>query len=573
MSEVITGVVKFAFGLISNKLRTYGAEKLEDGGLTDQKLHGLIVREFDEIKSKLHAISRKDLCTSVSFLQEGIISLILSYRESFESDNPSTSKLPSAGACSLEAKRSLASATVKDAIALACSVIGGMKIESNERLESAKESFKEAGKKASEAFHNAALSIEERILAAKVRIASRILQQLDDLDFAISKCLHCLRELNDMRAIQEIFSVDMKGGIKSIFNKDSRKKIVENVTMVNWVLADFISKFTKLRMAVLDWPMIQCGKQFVHPIHYDRNRLPNLKEMKITPPWDIVVAEQKITPWKAQINKNGDLICFTKNGPDLQKLDHATGKLQPYGLSSSNDTNDCPHLNQVIDLAVDEVDTLYVLWDNEVDVTLSVYNPDGKTTHHCTLEFLKGKKFFNIKMHVNNDKDIVIAPSAFGGTSMVYLCNNNGKLINSFDTGLNNDHFIDSVFVSSNKEVVLLTTKDPKYLKSSNVLHEYTEDGQLQKTVQFRPNEVGNDYHKLFYNQITNNIIGCVWDYHNDKILMEHLSSQTTDFRHSYLLYDTKPRDRLFGHLVWHPNGTMALVYNSHFIFLKKTFQ
>ena len=46
MSEVITGVVKFAFGLISNKLRTYGAEKLEDADLTDQKLHGLIVREL-----------------------------------------------------------------------------------------------------------------------------------------------------------------------------------------------------------------------------------------------------------------------------------------------------------------------------------------------------------------------------------------------------------------------------------------------------------------------------------------------------------------------------------------------
>jgi hypothetical protein len=69
MSEVITGLLKVTFGLISNKLRTYGAEKLQDGGLTDQMFRGLIVRELDDIKSKLDAISRKDLCASISFLQ------------------------------------------------------------------------------------------------------------------------------------------------------------------------------------------------------------------------------------------------------------------------------------------------------------------------------------------------------------------------------------------------------------------------------------------------------------------------------------------------------------------------
>ena len=69
MSGVITDVLKLAFGFISNKLRSYGAEKLEDGGLTDQKFRGWIVREMDDIRSKLDAISRKDLCASISFLQ------------------------------------------------------------------------------------------------------------------------------------------------------------------------------------------------------------------------------------------------------------------------------------------------------------------------------------------------------------------------------------------------------------------------------------------------------------------------------------------------------------------------
>ena len=430
---LVIGVLKFAFGLISKKLRTYGAEKLEDGCLTKQKLRGMIVREFDEIKSKLDAISRKDLCTSVSSLQEGIISLIMSYGESFESGNPSTSKFPSARASSVESKPSLSSVTVEDAISLA-NVIGEMKIESNSRLESAKESLKKAGEKASEAFHNAALSIEERILASKVRIASRILQHLDDLEFAVSKCLHCLQELNDMQAIQEIFSVDVNGGMKSVFKKDSRREIVENVTLVNWALADFISKFTKQRMAVFDWPMIQCGKQFVHPIHYKEERLPDLKEMKITPPWEAVIAEQEITILSildntiCEINKKGDLICFTKDSPDLQKLDHKTGKLQPYCHSSLDGITECPKVDKVRGLAVDEDDTLYVLSHDGWNVTLSVYSADGKNTHHCTLKFLKGQYLYNVKISVNNDKYIVIAVNEVGKTIMVYLCNSNGEL-------------------------------------------------------------------------------------------------------------------------------------------------
>ena len=58
MAGAITGLLKFAFSFI----RTKTAEKLQDGGLTDQKFRGLILRELDDIKSKLDAISRKDLC-------------------------------------------------------------------------------------------------------------------------------------------------------------------------------------------------------------------------------------------------------------------------------------------------------------------------------------------------------------------------------------------------------------------------------------------------------------------------------------------------------------------------------
>ena len=203
MAEVIGNIIlKFGLGFISSKFRTYCAEKLQDGGLADQKFRGWILREFDDIKFKLDALSRKELSASISFLKHGVQRLQMS----FESGNSSKFQLRQAeteskdttnyvGASSGETKPVQQSVTVEDAVALA-NVIRELRIESRERFESAKKSFQDAGKEATRAFHNAALKTNERILATEVRIASGILEKLDDPDMAASDCLHFLEELH-----------------------------------------------------------------------------------------------------------------------------------------------------------------------------------------------------------------------------------------------------------------------------------------------------------------------------------------------------------------------------------------
>ena len=104
MAEPITGLLKLAFSFI----RTKTAEKLQDGGLTAQKFRGWILRELDDIKSKPDATSRKDLCASISFLQQGIKRLNMSVSKSSESgdrdESPSTSELLDAVKNSTETK-------------------------------------------------------------------------------------------------------------------------------------------------------------------------------------------------------------------------------------------------------------------------------------------------------------------------------------------------------------------------------------------------------------------------------------------------------------------------------------
>ena len=577
MSEAITGVLKLAFGFISNKIRTNAAEKLQDGGLTDQKFRGWIVRELDDIKSKLDAMSRKDLCASISFLEKGIKRLDMSVGESSESgdrdESPSTSELLGAVKNSTETKPAPQSVTVENAVVLA-DAITKLKIESNERFDLAKKSFQKASEQATLAFHNAVLSTKERILASKVRLASGILEHLEDPEMAASDCLQCLKELHDVAAIKEIFSVYIQGGVKSVFKRESREEIVETVTMINLILADFISKFTKQRMAAFDWPTIVCGKRVVHPIHFKSERLPNLSEMKITPPWDIVELEHelnldgifKCNTSSFTLNKKGDLVCFTKDKHGPQKLVKTTHELQPY----------ChPELRYgVLGMAVDEDDTVYVVTSDGDRYSLSVYSADGKNKDKSTLDLTFAFNQLITGIAITDNKNIVIAKTYFHDEVCVY--NRNGELKSSFnpkEDSAPNYFAVHSVSVSSNNEIAIATYNGNEVLKEFYRLSTYTQDGKFQRTVKFRTSNYWSDwYDNIFYNHVTNTIIGYGGNWDDGKSFIEFVSGETGELQCSYLLYSTNfPEIGPYFRLVCHTNGTMAFVGKRHVIYLQNS--
>ena len=63
---------KASIGLLVNKGRDKAAEKLKEGDVTDQKFRGLIVREIEDIKSKLDGLARKDLFTAIDYFKVGL---------------------------------------------------------------------------------------------------------------------------------------------------------------------------------------------------------------------------------------------------------------------------------------------------------------------------------------------------------------------------------------------------------------------------------------------------------------------------------------------------------------------
>lgn len=73
-------------------LRDHAASRLRGGDLNDEKCRQIIVRELDDIKSKLDALAKKDLGASLRFFKEGVARLYGSLETSHEScDDTSTS--------------------------------------------------------------------------------------------------------------------------------------------------------------------------------------------------------------------------------------------------------------------------------------------------------------------------------------------------------------------------------------------------------------------------------------------------------------------------------------------------
>ena len=558
MSEVITGVLKLAFGLISNKLRTYGAEKLEDGGLTDQKFRGWIVREMDDIKSKLDAISRKDLCASISFLKQGVQRLILLFDESIESGG--SSKIWSAAASSTSTKPAQPSVTIEDAVALA-STVEKFKLDSNELFVLAKKSFEEAGKQATLAFHNAALSTEERILSSKVRIASSILEHLDHTEVAASDCLHYLEELHNMPAIQEIFSVHIEGGLKSFFRKTSRAEIVETVTMVNLILADFITKFTKRKMAVFDWPLIQCGKKIIHPIHFKEESVEKLRKMEITPPWDNVRISRNNAKYLVEnyaINSEGDIIAVCMNH-GIFKLDRATGEWQLLWRLDDE-------ISFGESIAIIDDGKVYIV--SKANQSLSAYGSDGKIIYHRRLDFIRRLES-PVDIAITNDHKIVICCENFFNIGFC-VCDIKGELIKRFDksNGMCTIRSWSGLLITCDNEIAIAVRKSGVFTEKIVDFYVYSLEGKLKSTFKVQPPSF-RQFKSIPFIHASKNFTA-VSNYSRNKLCIEGISGASEFVRNPIFLdKDEYNIDCVFWELVSHRNGAMAFVYPQGVLYLQ----
>ena len=260
MSVIITAVFKATMGWLVDKCRDEAAKKLKDGDITDQQFRGIIIREIDDLRSKLDGLSRKDLLASISFFREGVELLY----EVFE-DTRSRSKY---GADAAQA-----------ACAETVSLTEGMKHleltkSATRKLADAKKRFESARERATDAFSNEALSPNDRILSMQYRVMATVLEKIDHPEDVLAPCKVCIEELNSLPVVKQSLREQLKAGfraVKSLFNKEERRKIISGVCLVNRVAFNVI-RTVPVKELFPKWLTIDTGKEKVDLLRDPRVR-------------------------------------------------------------------------------------------------------------------------------------------------------------------------------------------------------------------------------------------------------------------------------------------------------------
>ena len=260
MSSLITAVFKATMGLLVNKGRDKLAEKLNEGDVTDQKFRGLIVREIDEIKSKLDGLARKDLLASISLFKEGIELLY----EVFESARSSSERRAITAAATVGAEQFDIAKEIRKL------ELSSLDESATRKLGRAKKRFEEARLEAIKAFSNEALELPDRLLAMQYRLMATILETVENPSDALAGCRVCLDELHQVPAVREYFKVELEEGLRlrALFNKDERRQIIFSVCHANRVIYDVMNMLGSVKRWTL--PYVETGKEKVDPLRNER---------------------------------------------------------------------------------------------------------------------------------------------------------------------------------------------------------------------------------------------------------------------------------------------------------------
>ncbi len=424
MSSIVTSILGSTVGLLWNA-------NLKDGDVTDTMIRQILVRELDDVKTKLDGLSRKDLLSSYRFLKEGVALLNVSLDKSKLEQNAVLNDDDYRGGLSLSS--GVESCILNEALQLSLAM-GKLKIASENEFESAKKRFEEARKTATHAFCNEALSIQDRIFAAKLRVVSEILECLDCPETAVTGCLSFLQDLHSLPAIREIFSVYLNRGIKSMLYKVERVENMKSVMLINYVLFHFNLKFSRKLADRLRWPGggIEIAGRCFNPI-FDWQEVSTRKSWpwseELMQPRHEWVLDEKIYPFVSAVNRHGQIVV--SNGDHKIKVFSRKGENKMVKLPDCRE--DQLVLGRTVGLAVDHSNNIHIIrWlqarterGDLKSYVLCILDENYNVKHSCTLAFLEASVLFWLKLCVNKNSNIIMIKQ---NDPHVYVCDNNGKL-------------------------------------------------------------------------------------------------------------------------------------------------
>ena len=457
MSSIATAVFKLSIGLLVNKGRDKAAEKLKDGDITDQKFRGLIVREIDDIKSKLDGLSRKDLLASISFFEEGIELLYDLFEKGHTARSTSNHGARTQAAC-VEAF-----SVAKEMRKLELS---GLDESAKRVLSDAKERFKDARRRATDAFANDALSTADRILAMHYRVMATILEKLDNPVDALAPCRKCIEDLHRLSAVQENFNVELTKGLRARFGKDERRKIIADVCHLNFVIYSTTLMVCFGNKELSNWPCVIMGEDKVDPLRDERVakvlRKQGMKHCCV--PWSFGQEgeeEYKLKdPRGIATNSSGQFIVGDIN--EVKMFDSTGQFIQHFSLPNDDVETEL----YIRDVATNNKDNIYALVKCEKKTgseEFVVYEFSNTADLHHKFPVWGGGWVTLPKLTVTSSKVLVLS----GSSMAVY--DTDGLFVGSF--GLKEACDITSDITAANDGRVMVVKRD------DSSVHIFSEDG------------------------------------------------------------------------------------------------
>ena len=481
MSSIITAILSSTAGFLWSKARDSAAEKLRDGDVTDAKIREIVVRELDDIKKKLEGLSRKDLLSSCTLLQEGVDLLYLSLRKLNLQQQALATETEDDGAKTSAMTTGLESEILNEVMKLS-SAMEKLKLNADSECEKAKKRFEDARLKATDAFSNEALSLKDKIFAVELRMVSEILECLDNPEIAITGCLSFLKKLHSLPAIQEVFNVYMNGGVKSLMNKAERVDNVKSIMLINYVLFKYVSKFGSTYPFVPAWPTIELTERSFNPIlHWQEistrksmgNELPQhdsrLKFNTIEHGFHCNLNRQ------VAVNGYGHVVGIS--GDNFVTVISKTGEKKEVELPATY--RECEIVNQKIaGVAVDKNNNVYIVkgletrtvnGDEESLYVLYILDANYNVKQEYELDFLKATTRDSVFIAVKKNNDIAISKRR---DSEVFVCDDRGNLKHKFKREI-----VPCGLSISNKNEIMIGSKD------DNAVYIYSEEGNLKWTI------------------------------------------------------------------------------------------